>query len=79
MKTVNENLNLSGGGLKSEDLFEKIISLDNLFLAWKEFRKGKRKSQMSKSLKLITITIFSHSTKSLKTESISIQNIFHFT
>jgi len=26
-------------------MFEKIISLDNLFLAWKEFRKGKGKKR----------------------------------
>ena len=39
----NENLKLSGGGLKSQDLFEEIISLDNLFLVWKEFKKGKSK------------------------------------
>jgi len=33
-----------GGGLrrKGVHLFEKIISLENLFLAWHEFRKGKR-------------------------------------
>lgn len=32
-----------GGGFKSEahSIFEKIISLDNLFSAWREFRKGK--------------------------------------
>jgi len=34
-----------GGGLKSQDLFEEIISLDNLFLAWKEFKKGKSKKK----------------------------------
>ena len=36
-----------GGGLKGEvihdSIFEKIISLENLFLAWQEFAKGKRK------------------------------------
>lgn len=35
------------GGLNSEviheSIFEKIISLENLFLAWQEFAKGKRK------------------------------------
>jgi RNA-directed DNA polymerase len=36
----------AGGGLKGkvihDGIFEKIISLENLFLAWQEFRKGKR-------------------------------------
>jgi RNA-directed DNA polymerase len=32
-----------GGGLhKSENLFEKIVSLENLLLSWQEFRRGKR-------------------------------------
>lgn len=31
-----------GGGINSH-IFERIISLENLFTAWKEFRKGKRK------------------------------------
>lgn len=40
----NENKKMvGGGGLKSQDLFCKIISLNNLVLAWKEFRKGKGK------------------------------------
>ena len=39
-KPVGENNNLLGGGVNSH-VFEKIISLDNLFSAWKEFRKGK--------------------------------------
>ena len=30
-----------GGGVNSHNVFEKIISLDNLFLAWREFKKGK--------------------------------------
>lgn len=37
-----------GGGVKSflsHNIFEKIISLDNLFLAWKEFKKGKMKKE----------------------------------
>lgn len=37
---------LSGGGLKRKvfhNIFEKIISLENLFLAWKEFSNGKMK------------------------------------
>jgi len=33
--------NCLGGGLKSQDIFDKIISLDNIFLAWKEFKRGK--------------------------------------
>ncbi|MBI2053937.1 MAG: DNA polymerase III subunit delta [Candidatus Staskawiczbacteria bacterium] len=32
-----------GGGIKSHDIFERIISLENLFFAWNEFKKGKRK------------------------------------
>jgi len=39
----NKNLKLSGGGLKSQNIYDRIISLDNLFLSWEEFRKGKRK------------------------------------
>lgn len=31
-----------GGGVKSHKFFDKIISLENLFEAWREFRKGKR-------------------------------------
>lgn len=31
-----------GGGIKSH-IFERLINLENLFLAWKEFRKGKTK------------------------------------
>ena len=37
-----------GGGLKGRDshnIFEEIISLENIFLAWKEFKKGKSKKQ----------------------------------
>ena len=30
-------------GLNSDSLFDKIISLENLFLSWKEFKKGKTK------------------------------------
>jgi retron-type reverse transcriptase len=37
------NFNVSvGGGLTSGTLFEHIISLENLFLAWREFSRGKR-------------------------------------
>ena len=34
---------MRGGGLNSHDfdIFEKIISLENLFFAWNEFRLGK--------------------------------------
>lgn len=30
------------GGLNNHKIFDEIISLENLFLAWREFRKGKR-------------------------------------
>lgn len=33
------------GGLSCHGIFERIISLENLFLAWKEFKKGKTNSQ----------------------------------
>ncbi len=36
---------LRGGGLNRHNIFEKIVSLENLFLAWKEFKKGKTSSQ----------------------------------
>lgn len=39
------NLKLSGGGLNSCDLFSEIISFENLFLSWKEFKKGKTKKK----------------------------------
>jgi DNA polymerase III delta subunit len=36
-----------GGGIRGkivhENIFDKIISIENLFLAWNEFKKGKRK------------------------------------
>lgn len=32
---------MAGGGLNSHNIFGQIISLENLFLAWKEFKKGK--------------------------------------
>jgi retron-type reverse transcriptase len=35
-----------GGGIKSKvlhNVFDEMISLENLFLAWREFRRGKRK------------------------------------
>lgn len=34
-----------GGAIKSHKIFDKIISLDNLFFAWNEFKKGKMKKQ----------------------------------
>ena len=33
---------LIGGGVISHNLFYQIISFENLFLAWLEFRRGKR-------------------------------------
>ncbi len=38
----NKNIKLSGGGLKSYNLFDKIISSKNLFVAWADFKEGKR-------------------------------------
>ena len=37
--------NSSVGGVIIHNIFEKIISLENLFLAWREFRRGKRKKK----------------------------------
>jgi len=31
-----------GGGINSHKIFDEIISLENLFSAWREFRRGKR-------------------------------------
>jgi len=31
-----------GGGVHSHKIFDQIISLENLFLAWKEFKRGKK-------------------------------------
>ena len=36
-------VNSVGGGLNSHNIFDEIISLENLFSAWREFKKGKRK------------------------------------
>lgn len=39
-------LNLSGGGFNGKvfhNVFDRVVSLGNLFLAWREFKKGKRK------------------------------------
>src|SRR3989344_2872050 len=35
-------INLLGGGLNGHDLFDRMVSLENLFVAWREFRRGKR-------------------------------------
>ncbi|MEK9174510.1 MAG: hypothetical protein AAB725_00890, partial [Patescibacteria group bacterium] len=39
----NRRINAIGGGFNGCHIFKKIISLENLFLAWREFKKGKRK------------------------------------
>lgn len=39
----NNNQKLVGGGLLSQDLFDKIISPNNLFLSWRQFKQGKIK------------------------------------
>ena len=36
-------IKLAGGRIRSYDIFEKIISPENLFSAWKEFKRGKTK------------------------------------
>ena len=52
MKTVKIKQSL---GVKSQDIFDKIISLENLFLAWREFKCGKTRKidtiQFQKNLK----------------------------
>lgn len=42
-KTSIDTCNSSGGGLNGvrHDSFDKIISLENLFLTWRQFKKGK--------------------------------------
>src|SRR3989344_3235233 len=37
--------NAVGGGLNSHEFYKEIISLENLFSAWREFKKGKLKKQ----------------------------------
>ena len=37
----NRSLNWSGGGTKRRHFFEEIISAENLFFAWQEFKVGK--------------------------------------
>ena len=38
----NRNLKISvGGGIHKENIFEKLVSLENLFLAWERFKRGK--------------------------------------
>ncbi len=39
----NRDIAKSVGGLNSHDIFEKVISLENLFTAWNEFKRGKEK------------------------------------
>ena len=36
------DISVAGGGDKSHNIFEKIIGLENLFLAWREFKIGKK-------------------------------------
>jgi len=46
---------LSGGGIKGKichNIFEKIVSLENLFAAWREFEKGKGKKADIQKFKL---------------------------
>lgn len=40
---MNQRNFCGGGGLYKHKIFDETISLENLFLAWKEFRRGKRK------------------------------------
>ena len=55
----NKILEQSGGGLKSQDLFEKITSQTNLSLAWKEFKAGKtKKKDVAEFQKYIRNNIF---------------------
>ena len=42
MQNRNIEIKTGWGGVRSHKIFEEIISLENLFLAWNEFRKGKR-------------------------------------
>src|SRR3989338_6856850 len=37
----NRQASITRGGYSKHSIFEKIISLDNLFSAWREFKKGK--------------------------------------
>ncbi len=41
METKNNRL--AGGGLKRQSLFDKLISVKNLLLAWEKFKEGKNK------------------------------------
>ncbi len=44
MQTVdNWDGSVVGGGLTGHGIFEQIIFVDNLFSAWREFSRGKRK------------------------------------
>lgn len=40
-----EHQPVGGGGVIGHNIFEEIISLENLFLAWKEFKAGKSSKQ----------------------------------
>lgn len=40
-KPMSDKNNLLGGGVNRHNICEEIVSLDNLFSAWKEFKKGK--------------------------------------
>ncbi|MFH1170251.1 MAG: reverse transcriptase domain-containing protein [Candidatus Vogelbacteria bacterium] len=42
---MDQTNRITAGGGRSHNLFEKIISLDNLFTAWREFRRNKLKKQ----------------------------------
>jgi len=35
-------LNPSGGGISNHNIFGELISIENLFLAWQEFHRGKK-------------------------------------
>ncbi|MEK7154421.1 MAG: reverse transcriptase domain-containing protein [Patescibacteria group bacterium] len=37
------DIGTAGGGLNSHNIFEEITNLENLFLAWREFKRGKSK------------------------------------
>ncbi len=44
-RDIKFNWRCRGGGINSHKIFDEIISLENSFLAWKEFRRGKRKKK----------------------------------
>jgi len=55
-----------GGGFHRHEFFEEIISLDNLFSAWREFKKGKLKKQDIARFALDLKKKFFYYTKNLK-------------